>query len=104
VRTLRADDIVLEVGSGVGYITTIAARIAREVRAYEANPMLVDVGRATVARSGCRAAIEAGVLARSPTATTTDFYLADEFWVSSLIASTGARRIRVPVHDFADAC
>jgi 2-polyprenyl-3-methyl-5-hydroxy-6-metoxy-1,4-benzoquinol methylase len=39
--TLRSDDTVLELGCGAGYITTVAAGRAREVRAFDANPEMV---------------------------------------------------------------
>jgi FkbM family methyltransferase len=100
LASLRSDDVVLELGTGSGYITTIAAGIAREVRSFDANPELVPFARATVARNGRAAAIENAVLTRAPGTETVPFYLNSEFWTSSLLPFDGAREIAVPVFDF----
>jgi FkbM family methyltransferase len=100
LASLRPDDVVLELGSGSGYLTTIAAGIAREVRSFDANPELVPFARATVARNRRTATIENAVLTRSPAAETVPFYLNAEFWTSSLLPFDGAREIEVPVLDF----
>jgi FkbM family methyltransferase len=103
-RTLRADDVVLESGCGIGYVTTVVAGIAREIRSFDANPQVVDIARETVARNGRQAKLEAAVLARGPSSPTVPFYVASDFWASSLEPFDGGRRIDVPVHDFVEAC
>lgn len=105
--TLRADDVVLEIGSGMGYITTLAAGIAREVRSFDANPEIARVAAATVARNGRDAEVRNGVLARSPTAPSVTFYVGKHFTDASLSPKDGARPIEVPLLDFAhesDGC
>lgn len=64
--TLRTDDTVLELGAGLGFITTIAARIARDVNAYEADPDMASAAAATIVRNGVRATVTHGALLRSP--------------------------------------
>lgn len=103
-RTLRPEDIVLEIGCGMGYITTIAAGMAREVRSFDANPELVPVALATVERNGRSATIRNGVLDRAARAETVPFYVETAFPGSSLRPTDGARRIDVPVLDFAREC
>jgi FkbM family methyltransferase len=104
LRTLRPDDVVLELGCGMGYITTLAAGVAREVHSFDANPQMVEVARATVARNNRRATIENAVLARSPEAETVPFYVDPNFTVSSLSPSDGAKRVDIPLLDLAKAC
>ena len=99
IQTLRPDDVVLEVGAGTGYITAIAARIAHEVRSYDANPEVVSLARATLARNGLAARIENAVLMRQPSGATIDFYVHPDFWTSSLTPVDDARRVDVPVRN-----
>lgn len=66
LATLRPEDTVLELGCGAGYITTVAARIAREVRAFDGNPDIVAVARDTVTHNGCVATVENAVIQRRP--------------------------------------
>ncbi len=102
--TLRPDDVVLELGAGMGFITTVAARIAREVRSYEANPEFARAAAATVARNHARATVTNGALMRSPHAATVPFHLHEHFWASSLLPIEGSPTIEIPVFDFAQAC
>jgi FkbM family methyltransferase len=103
-RTLRADDVVLELGAGIGFITTIAARIARELRAYEADPTMARAAAATLVRNGVRATVTHGVLMRSPSSGTASFYLAEHFTSSRLLPTEGTPTVEVPVLDFLEAC
>jgi protein-L-isoaspartate(D-aspartate) O-methyltransferase len=45
---LRADDEVLEVGTGSGYLTACLARLAGRVRSLELHPELADFARANL--------------------------------------------------------
>lgn len=44
MRVVRRDDVVLELGAGIGYMSALVSRKkpVREVHAYEANPRLID--------------------------------------------------------------
>lgn len=103
-RTLRAEDVVLEIGAGMGYISTLAAGIARELRTFDANPELARVAAATVQRNGRRAEVQNAVLLRSPSSETIPFYLSEHFPNSSLSPIYGAPTVDVPVVDFSQAC
>lgn len=48
-----ADECVLEIGAGSGYLTACLARLAREVVAIERHPDLADAARARLAAQGC---------------------------------------------------
>jgi FkbM family methyltransferase len=101
--TLQADDVVLELGSGCGYITTVAAGIARDVQSFEANPNLVEVARSTLSRNGRSATVTNAVLARHPDAATVPFHLAPEFWESSLLPIPDSTVVDVPLRDLEQA-
>ena len=95
--TLRPDDRYLEVGAGIGVISTIACQIvgAERVTSFEANPKLVRVAAHTLLDNGFYTpAIEHAILGETdgPRA----FYVHDVFWESSLLLTPGAREITVP--------
>jgi protein-L-isoaspartate(D-aspartate) O-methyltransferase len=50
---LKADDVVLEVGTGSGYQAAILAELARHVYTIEVIPELAARARAALARAGC---------------------------------------------------
>lgn len=95
---------MLELGAGTGFITTVAARIARDVRSYEADPEMARAAAATVARNGVRATVTHGALLRSPNSSTARLYLAELFWASSLLPIDGRPSVEIPVLDFRQAC
>jgi FkbM family methyltransferase len=99
-RTVRSDDVILEIGCGSGYMTTFAGRRAASVRSFDANPAMVSVARATVARNGVDVTVENAVLERNPTRETVAFYVQPEFLISSLVPDQEAQRVDVPVIDF----
>lgn len=99
-RKLEADDIVVEVGAGLGYLSAYCAkRIGSDrVHAFEANPALMPLIGATHARNGIAPGVHNVLLARGDGACT--FYVEDEFWASSTTArSSAAQAITVPQRD-----
>jgi FkbM family methyltransferase len=98
--TLRPEDRYLEVGAGIGFVMTCACRIvgAENVTAYEANPELALAAAATARRNGFEPTIVNAVLGERDGKT--NFYVHDDFWVSSLTPSHGAEAIRVAVRAF----
>jgi protein-L-isoaspartate(D-aspartate) O-methyltransferase len=50
---LKADDVVLEVGTGSGYQAAILAELAHRIYTLEAIPELAVRSRAALARTGC---------------------------------------------------
>lgn len=102
--TLQPDDIVLELGCGAGYITTLAARTAHHVRAFEANPAMAHVARSTLARNGVGARIDNAVVERTPKEAMVRFYIEPNFVASSLKPSASGRPVAVQTCDLASAC
>ncbi len=96
-------DRVLEIGAGIGFISTLLARqpeVARIV-AVEANPALIPVIRRTHALNGVagvevvNAVLEPGGDGRR------DFYIRRDFWMSSLAEGPNPYDsiVQVPVRD-----
>ena len=54
LRVVGRDDVVMELGAGIGYMSTLIARkrAPRAIHAYEANPTLIDLIRAVHAANG----------------------------------------------------
>jgi FkbM family methyltransferase len=95
-----AEDRVVEIGCGIGFITTLAARTGAQVWSYDANPRVVDVARTTLQRNGVSASVTAATLQRGPDRKAVPFYVHRDFSTSSLAAAPGAQRIEVRVLDF----
>ena len=95
---LSPDDIVIEMGAGLGFISSLCAkRIGSErVFAYEANPELRRHILRTYALNDVRPTIEICVLGSS--GGTRTFYVEKNFFSSSTVRrSARARAIQVPV-------
>lgn len=84
-RALRADDRVLEVGAGIGFISLVCARICgpENVLSYEPNPAMKRVIEKNYSLNGLRPTLRNKVLATE--AGTVDFYFSDNVLSSSLI-------------------
>lgn len=104
-ETLRSDDRYLELGAGVGFLTTFACQRvgAERVAVFEADPAMTEVARTTVQANGFSPSITNAVLFRAPTADRVDFFVQEDFWASSMSPSANARRVRVPAASFPDA-
>jgi FkbM family methyltransferase len=99
-RKLEAGDVVLEAGAGLGFLSAYCAkRIGSErVHAYEANPALMPLIRATYERNGVAPGVHNALLARGAGECT--FYVEAEFWASSTTPrGAGAQAIKVPQLD-----
>lgn len=99
---LRADDSVLELGGGAGFLATLCARKvgAANVVTVEANPDMLPVIRQNLADNGQAAAtvIHGSVFATSD-CDTAAFFVPEAFWAatSKTTGATASRRITVPV-------
>lgn len=66
---MQPGDRVTEIGCGVGFVGTIASRIAGHgVRPRDANPAMVAAARRTIERNGASATVATAVLQHRPTA------------------------------------
>ncbi len=102
-RALKSHDRVLEIGSGLGFVTTLIARDERvaSLIAFEADPRLAKRASSTLTLNGCTdAEVINAVLA--PEASTGDmavFYQRPDFWMSSMFETDVPydRIVNVPV-------
>lgn len=90
-KFIKETDRVLELGAGIGFISTfIATQLnVRQITCIEANPVLCDFITRVHALNGVRYADVRNVVALSdshvlPKHGTVPFYIADPFWSSSL--------------------
>lgn len=98
--TLRPDDRYFEVGASIGVMMTAACAIVgdRNVTAVEADPALVEIAANTAAQNGFAPKIINAILGEDEQSR--PFYVADDFWESSLAPTVGARQIVIPGRRF----
>jgi len=97
-RHLRSDDIVMELGTGIGFVSSYCARRigSDRVFTFEANPALESHAYETYALNDVWPRLEIALLGKAPGERT--FYVEESFWASSTIRrSTRAIPIIVPV-------
>jgi FkbM family methyltransferase len=101
--SLAPDDSVLDLGAGVGFVTTLACRVVGDSRvvAYEANPQLAERARATARLNGFEPTIVNAAIAVA--AGETELYVRDDFWTSTIASSAEGRPIRVPAASLREA-
>ncbi|HVC60148.1 MAG TPA: FkbM family methyltransferase [Acetobacteraceae bacterium] len=82
---LRHDDVVVELGAGLGYVSSVCARLtdSRRVFVYEANPMMEPLIRDTFRLNGVDPALHICMVGKH--AGTTTFHVSRDFWISSTL-------------------
>jgi FkbM family methyltransferase len=101
---LSRDDVVMEMGTGLGLLSAWCARVVGSDRifTFEANPALERPIRHLYALNGVSPSLEICVLTES--AGSVVFYPQREFWASSLLAGEGTGAgVTVPARSFAQA-
>lgn len=105
LRTVREDDVVMELGAGIGYMSTLVAtkRKVRSVTAFEANPHLIPYIQKVYAANGLtNAEVRHGIL--GPRKGSTDFYVRNNILSSSMTQlenEVDPAKTTVPVHNAA---
>ena len=89
-RILRPGDRVLELGSGVGLLSTVAGMVegVESVTTVEANPDLIPLIRETHKLNGVTCVDLRNGVATPDAGPEIDFYLRPDFWASSMEAHT----------------
>ena len=103
---LKKDDVVLELGGGIGFMSTVASKICgvQSVHIYEANPALIPYITSVHQHNGVRNATIIHALLGPKKAEAVDFYVRDDFLASSLDPMQGdsdggvTSVEKVPVH------
>ncbi|HTB45471.1 MAG TPA: FkbM family methyltransferase [Acetobacteraceae bacterium] len=82
---LRPDDVVIELGAGLGYVSSVCASMTDSSRVfvYEANPMMEPLIRDTFRLNGVNPALQICMVGKS--AGTTTFHVSRDFWTSSTV-------------------
>lgn len=82
-RRLSPDDVILEVGAGLGYLSTYCAKRngSDRVFTYEANPDLIPLIRETHAKNGVSPSLTNAMLATGDGER--EFRIEADFWASS---------------------
>jgi len=89
---VRPGDRVLEIGAGIGFISTLLSREARvsRVLAVEANPYLLDYMGRLHARNRVRKVRRVNAVLTNDPVESATFYLRPEFWMGSLAPEPNA--------------
>jgi FkbM family methyltransferase len=97
---LEANDIVLEIGSGLGFISTYCAKIigSERVHAFEGNPALESIIRETFKLNKVSPNFEICLIGAANGQV--DFYVTKSFWASSTKMIPGGRKTVVPMKSF----
>jgi FkbM family methyltransferase len=104
-RCVKPGFRVLELGAGLGYVTTLAAQrtVPENVLSIEANPDLLPVIEGNLARNGCTGVtvMHGAVAGLAEEGETASFHISDGFTGSRLGARRG-RQVEVPLIGFHD--
>lgn len=84
-KRIAADDVVMEIGAGIGFLSALAAKItgSERVFAYEANPQLMDVIKHVHVLNQVSPTVSNVLLGDGEDERT--FWLEKDYWASSLI-------------------
>ena len=100
---LRPEDVYFELGAGVGFLSTLAARLVRDearIHVFEANPELIPVIKRTWRANGVAGNVYHCILGAGPREER-DFHVSKAFWASSAdISYPSSKTIKVSQRDF----
>ncbi len=104
-KIIEPGERILEIGGGIGFMSTLAARHPNtaSVRVFEANPNLIPFIQKIHALNGVdNVEVFNAVLVNTPASDTTEFYLRENFWASSLSPKPFGYKsvVNVPVKSF----
>jgi len=99
-------DRVLELGAGVGYISTICAMLAgaQNVMSVEANARLLNTARSNLDRNGCDEAVllHGAVVGAKPRGGRVPLKRSQAYWASSLETTGDGDAVSVPALELSD--
>lgn len=107
-RHVTPTDRVLDIGAGVGFISSLAAQLcgAKNLVSVEASPVLQDVLRANLDENGARGStlVHAAVVPDSHEGDTVTFAVTGAFWASALAGHEvgEAEKVTVPAARLSD--
>jgi FkbM family methyltransferase len=106
-RIIQADEVVVEIGAGIGFIASLIAKNdnTRRVVSYEANPKLIGHITKTLENNTSKDRknweVRNAILKNGSDEETVPFYVHHDFWASSLLPIKDAESIeQVKVENF----
>lgn len=86
MRVVQADDVVLELGGGIGYMSTLIAtkKAVKEIHTYEANPTLIDYIHSVHAANDVKNVTVHNKLLATKKGKPVDFFIRKNFLASSM--------------------
>lgn len=98
IRILRAGDRIVELGSGLGVITSIMARTPNvSIWSFDANPDLISLARRVAnANDITNATFEHRLLSAGPPSEHV-FFIRKDFWMSSLLEEQGPYEHKISI-------
>jgi|GEM_PF-6370652 len=84
---ITPDDVVIELGAGIGFMATSISSLCNRYTAYEANPQLAQLIRSSKNYNNSNFDINNGVVLNGDGEV--DFYITPDYWASSLIKPEG---------------
>ena len=94
---VEPDDVVLDIGAGIGFISTLISRRAERVISVEANPDLMPYMGALHSLNGVHNATRLNVVLGDVEAGMAAFYQRKDFWMGSLAKGPNPYRSEVKV-------
>lgn len=106
-KLLKAGDRILEIGSGLGFISTIAARspLSEDVLCYEADPRLIGYIKSVHELNGVsKLTVRNAALTTNLAEQSLTFYVRKDFWGSSFSKAAGDYQttVSIPTESFND--
>lgn len=100
LHILQDGERVLEIGSAIGFLSTVVAKTGKPSRviAVEANPELVEISKRTFALNNVNVDVHNEIL--GPEDGEGELFVHGDFWASSTRPWEGARRVTVPKRNF----
>lgn len=99
VRTLlRSGDRVLELGAGIGVITSLMAQTPGvHIHSFDANPHVLGIARKVLAANDVRNVVLQHGLLTAGEGEDHIFYLRRDFWMSSMLKEQGPYQSTIPL-------
>ncbi len=93
---LSKEDIVLEIGGGIGFIGSICSSKAKQVNIYEANPKLIPIIKHNCKLNGKNFYVYNYAVVNNSDKRDIKFYIGEHFWNASIVKTNGFEEIVVP--------
>lgn len=106
-KIIAKDEVILELGSGIGFITALAAKnpLTKRIVSYEANPKLLPTITETLTENTDPARknweVRNAILQNGTSEIVANFYIHKNFWASSLLPIDNPDSIeQIPIQNF----